>query len=111
MANRKGETMPREIVQELDVALLAARGPEGHHGGMIRYVFNTSRHTRSRENGGGAMRLARISMLSGLLLFAMVGTLVAPGPAPSQAAGGAGTVAPGAQAATLEAFHEVSRPG
>lgn len=31
--------MPREIVHERDVALVAAPGPEGHHGGMIRYVF------------------------------------------------------------------------
>ncbi len=103
--------MPREILQERDVALLAARGPEGHHGGMIRYVFNTSRHTQSRENGGGAMRLARISILSGLLLFAMVGTLVAPGPAPSQAAGGTVTVAQGAEPATLDPFQEISRTG
>ncbi len=52
MANRKGETMPREILQERDVALLAARGPEGHHGGMIRYVFNTTGtrdHVRMEE--------------------------------------------------------------
>src|SRR2546428_9095288 len=66
---------------------------------------------RSRENGGGAMRLARISILSGLLLFAMVGTLVAPGPAPSQAAGGTVTVAQGAEPATLDPFQEICRTG
>lgn len=32
--------MPREIVQERDVALVPAPSRERHHGGMIRYVFN-----------------------------------------------------------------------
>src|SRR5579864_7112670 len=57
------------------------------------------------------MSLARISMLSALLVFALAGAVVAPLPAPTDAAGGAVTVAQGAEPATLDPFQEISRTG